>query len=143
MGKRDEENYRGGVEIPWTTVGRAPAGRNAQIMASRFRLKTALRSPQFLVYAIRIWRQARSSQGILGVSLRAYPLRGTFWTLSAWTDEAALRTFARADPHRTIIGNIRPWAKEATFRFWTVPADELAPRDLWADAGTRIERPAE
>ena len=64
------------------------------------------------------------------MSLRAYPLRGIFWTLSAWTDEAALGAFAGTDPHRTIIENIRPWAKEATFRFWTVSANALAPRDL-------------
>ena len=131
------------MEIPWTTVGRAPTGHDAQIMASRFRLRSAWRSPQFLMYSIRILRQARSSQGILGVSLRAYPLRGTFWTLSAWTDEEALQAFARADPHRTIIRNIRAWAEEATFRFWTVPADTLGSRELWADAGTRIEGPPE
>jgi hypothetical protein len=131
------------MEVPWTTIGRAPAGHDAQVMASRFLLRSAWRSPQFLVFSLRILRQARTSQGILGVSLRAYPLRGTFWTLSAWTDEAALGTFARTDPHRTIIGNIRPWTEEATFRFWTVPADALAPKNLWAEAGTRIERPAE
>ena len=129
------------MEVPWATINRASAGHDAQVMASRFRLTSAWRSPQFLVYSLRILRQARSSQGILGVSLRAYPLRGVFWTLSAWNDEAALRAFAGADPHRTLIGKIRPWATEATFRFWTMPADALAPRQLWADAQTRIQRP--
>jgi hypothetical protein len=80
-------------------IGTPSAGRDPLIMGSRFELTSAWRSPGFLAHAMRIWRQARRSPGILGVSLRAHPLRGTFWTLSAWTDEAALQAFARTDPH--------------------------------------------
>ena len=36
---------------------------------------------------------------------------------------------------------VRPWAKTATFRFWSVPADELAPAELWAEAERRITAP--
>jgi hypothetical protein len=57
------------------------------------------------------------------------------------SDEAALRTFARTDPHRTVMRRVRPWAKTATFRFWTVSAEELAPAvpaRLWAEAERRI-----
>jgi len=73
--------------------------------------------------------------------LRAQPLRLTYWTLSAWADEAALYAFARTEPHRTIMKRVRPWAKTATFRFWTVPADELTPTELWAEAERRISAP--
>jgi heme-degrading monooxygenase HmoA len=95
----------------------------------------------FLTLSVRIWRQARRSPGMVGVSLRAFPARKTYWTLSAWADEAALREFARTDPHRTIMKRARPWTRTATFRFWTVAAGELKPESLWADAEARISAP--
>jgi heme-degrading monooxygenase HmoA len=116
-------------------------------MASRFELTSAWRSPAFLAQALRARRQARRSPGVLGVSLRAQPLRRTYWTLSAWTGEPALMAFARAEPHRTVMRRVRPWAKTATFRYWTAPAGELPPagdrtaRALWAEAERRIGTP--
>lgn len=131
------------MEIPWTRFEQPGAGPEAVVMSSIFELKTALRAPVFLMYAMRLWRQARRSPGILGVSLRAQPLKGTFRTLSAWTGEQALASFARTDPHAAALNRIRPWTKSSTFRFWSVPvreltADTFSPAGLWADAVARI-----
>jgi hypothetical protein len=131
------------MEIPWTAVDQPGAGPDVQVMGSRFELKTAWRSPQFFVYSVRLWRQARRSPGILGVSLRAQPLAGVFWTLSAWTSREALTSFAGTDPHATAMKRIRPWMRESTFRFWSVPADGITaasfrPADLWAEAQRRV-----
>ena len=132
------------MEIPWTRKDQPDAGPAAVVMASRFELRTAARSPVFLVHSLRLWRQARRSPGLIGVSLRAQPLRGTFWTLSAWTGEQALKAFARTDPHASSMRRIRPWTKDATFRFWSLPVAEIASEDfsaagLWADAVARID----
>lgn len=129
------------MDLPWSVTGTPPASRDAYVMASKFELTSAWRSPAFLVQAIRAWQQARRSPGVFGVSLRAQPLRRTYWTLSAWTDETALYAFARTEPHRTIMRLVRPWAKTATFRFWTVPADKVMPAELWAEAESRISAP--
>ena len=129
------------MEIPWTATGQPGPADDVTIMASRFELATAWRSPAFLVRSLRVWRQARRSPGALGVSLRAQPLTGTFWTLSAWTDRDALSGFARAEPHRTVMRTIRPWMKDSVFRFWTIPAGDLNPTELWADAQARIAVP--
>jgi quinol monooxygenase YgiN len=134
------------MEIPWTRIEQLGAGPEAVVMSSKFELKTTLRAPAFLMYAMRLWRQARRSPGILGVSLRAQPLKGTFRTLSAWTDEQALDSFARTDPHAAALNRIRPWTKSATFRFWSVPVRELtsgtfSPAGLWADAVARVAAP--
>jgi hypothetical protein len=80
------------------------------------------------------------------VSPRAQPLKGTFRTLSAWTDEQALASFARTDPHAAALRRIRPWTKSSTFRFWSVPVRELtsgtfSPAGLWADAVARVAAP--
>lgn len=127
------------MELPWTAGDQqVMTDPDAFVMGSRFQLKSPWRSPTFFVLSMRIWRQARRSPGLLGVSLRAYPLRGDFWTLSAWTDEAALRQFARTEPHRTIMKQARPWTKSATFRFWSVPAATLSAKELWGSAKQRI-----
>lgn len=131
------------MEIPWTAPGTpgAPAGQDTVILGSRFELTSPWRSPAFLGHALRIWLQARRSPGIIGLSLRAQPLRATFWTLSAWSSQAALRDFARADPHRTIVARVRPWAKTAVLRTWTVPGGDpaaLDPAALWQQAEARI-----
>lgn len=132
------------MELPWAMVDPPPAHNDVFVMASRFELTSAWRSPVFFAQAMRIWLQARRSPGIHGVSLRAHPLRGEFWTLLAWMDEAALYAFARAQPHKAIVRQVRPWAREATFRFWTVPAEEIIPASsLWADAVRRIAAPDE
>jgi quinol monooxygenase YgiN len=129
------------MELPWTANRQAIADKDAFVMGSKFELNSAWRSPAFLMQSMRIWRQTRHAPGMLGVSLRAHPVSGVFWTLSAWTDEAALREFARTNPHRAIMKKARPWTESATFRFWTVPADKLTPAALWSDAEARISAP--
>jgi len=150
------------MDLPWGTAGRpvpastadsavdgaaeraatgAADGAEAYVMASKFELTSGWRTPAFLALAIRAWRQARRSPGALGVTLRAQPLRLSYWTLSAWTGKDALDAFARAEPHRTIMRRVRPWAKTATFRFWTVDAAQLTPDRLWAEAERRISAP--
>jgi hypothetical protein len=129
------------MDLPWSAAGTPPAGQDAYVMASRFELTSIWRSPAFLTQAVRAWRQARRSPGVYGVTLRAELLQRRYWTLSAWTGEAALREFARAEPHRTIMRRVRPWARTATFRFWTAPAGQLTPSQLWPEAERRINAP--
>jgi heme-degrading monooxygenase HmoA len=129
------------MDLPWSAAGTPPAGQDAYVMASRFELISIWRSPAFLTQAVRAWRQARRSSGVYGVTLRAELLRRRYWTLSAWTGEAALREFARAEPHRTIMRRVRPWARTATFRFWTAPPGQLTPSQLWPEAERRINAP--
>ncbi|ACY99003.1 hypothetical protein [Thermomonospora curvata] len=134
------------MEIPWSSTGHRETGATALVMASRFQLKTPWRAPAFLLHSLRLWRQARRAPGALGVSLRARPLRGTFWTLSAWTDHEALYRYARTDPHGAVMRKIRPWTRDAQFRFWELPVIDL-PRDrnaaaaLWEEADRHLALP--
>jgi hypothetical protein len=88
------------MDLPWGTAGHPESntadGTEAYVMASKFELTSGWRTPAFLALAIRAWRQARRSPGALGVTLRAQPLRLSYWTLSAWTAKDALDAFARA-----------------------------------------------
>jgi heme-degrading monooxygenase HmoA len=125
------------MELPWIKTSTALPDGEATVMASKFQLRSVLHSPAFLLAAMRIVRQARSSRGLLAMTLRAHPLRGEFWTLSAWTDEAALREFARTNPHRDTMKRFHPQMTEGTFRFWKVPVDALDAPALWRE-GERL-----
>ena len=55
---------------------------------------------------MRIRRQLAASPGLVGYSLLAELGAKTFWTVSIWEDEAALRAFAAAEPHRSVMRRV-------------------------------------
>jgi hypothetical protein len=108
-------------------------------MASRLELKHRRHALAFLVAALRIKRQMLSAPGALGLSLVAKPLRRTFWTLSAWQDEAALRATVGRQPHLGIMNRFRPRMAGSAFVSWTVPASALPM--TWQEAFRHLEHP--
>ncbi len=127
------------MEIPWKTNDKPEPGQKAYVMASRFNLTSARHTQAFLLGAMRIRRQALGSDGLIGVSLRAFPLRKQYWTLSAWTGEQALREFMRAEPHGSFMRRARPWMRDAAFKFWELPPEELGAKTLWESAKEHIQ----
>lgn len=126
--------------LPWTAPKSLPAGDTpVTIMASRLDLRRLRDVPGFLAAALRIRRQMLGSPGALGVSLIARPLHRTFWTLSAWQDQAALTASARREPHRQIMTHFRPRMAGSAFVTWTVPVTALPVP--WDEARRRLEKP--
>ncbi|GAA5093822.1 hypothetical protein [Nocardia iowensis] len=123
--------------IPWTTVA-TPTTPEVTCMASRLEVKSLPHAPGFLIAALTLWRQARRSPGVLGVSLKAEMWKGTFWTYSAWTDKAAIYAYAGAEPHRSTVERKRKVMREATFVFFDAPVDELPMP--WDEIRRRISR---
>ncbi|WP_227981817.1 DUF3291 domain-containing protein [Nocardia spumae] len=121
--------------LPWVTIAR-PTAETVQIMASRLEVRSLRHVPRFFATSIVLWRQARRSPGALGVTLKADLVRGTFWTLSAWSDTDSIHAYARTDPHASAIVRAREVVAESTFVFWSAPAAEL-PID-WEQARLRI-----
>ncbi len=105
-------------------------------MASRLEVRSLRHVPGFFLASLALWRQARRSPGAVGLSLKAQLLRRTFWTLSAWSDRAALESYAAAEPHRSTMRSKRAVVRDSTFVFWTVPAGELP--ITWSEAQRRI-----
>ncbi|MCY0935112.1 DUF3291 domain-containing protein [Streptomyces sp. H34-S4] len=106
-------------------------------MASRFEVKSLSDVPRFFVRALAAWSQLKKSPGAVEASLIAEPFKRTFWTLSAWESREAVYAYARAEPHRGIMSELRPTMKTSVFTFWELPVAEL-PLD-WTDAGKRLE----
>lgn len=126
--------------IPWLPGTRpgeaAPPDRDAYVMASRLEVKSLLNVPRFFLQSMVVWRQVRQSPGLLGVSLRAEPLKRTFWTLSAWEDQKALAAFNRTDPHASSVMQLRKVMRNSVFTFWNTSRDRL-PID-WDEATRRL-----
>jgi hypothetical protein len=81
--------------------------------------------------------QLQGTEGVVGFSMLARPLRKEYATLSLWVDAAALEAFARSAPHRRLQEELAPEMGRTTFVRWTVPGDRGTPS--WADALARLE----
>ena len=126
--------------LPWITPKPPPPhDGSVTVMTSRLELRRLRDVPSFLAAALRIRRQMLGSPGMLGVSLIARPVRRTFWTLSAWQDQAALSAAAGRHPHREIMKRFRPRMAGSSFVTWTAPATALPIG--WDDALRRLDNP--
>ncbi len=125
--------------LPWTAPKPPPPPLDspATVMASRLELRRVRDVPSFLAAALRIRRQMLASPGVLGLSLIARPLHRTFWTLSAWQDQAALAAATGRQPHVQIMKHFRPRMAASSFVTWTA-ADLPIP---WDEARRRLEKP--
>lgn len=123
--------------LPWTTPNPARPNTRAFVMASRFHVRSPLDVPRFFLKSLLAWRQVRSAPGALGASLIAQPLKRVFFTLSAWEGKDALYTYARTEPHHSIMRGLRSTMRSSTFTFWEVPVEDLP--ITWEDAKRRLD----
>ncbi|MFF7128608.1 DUF3291 domain-containing protein [Streptomyces sp. NPDC016566] len=122
--------------LPWNTVNTPAPDAEAFVMASRLEVRSLKDVPRFFLKSLVAWRQVSGAPGAYGASLIAEPFKRTFWTLSAWQDKDALYTYARTEPHKSIMTGLRSTMKQSVFTFWEVPAAGL-PID-WSDAKRRL-----
>ncbi|MFH8715384.1 DUF3291 domain-containing protein [Streptomyces zaomyceticus] len=127
--------------LGWTTLNPAPPQAPVLVMASRFELRSLKDVPRFLALSSSSWRQVKNAPGACGASLIAHPLRGVFYTLSAWQDRAALSAYARTDPHGDAMRAMRPKMRPSTFVFWETDAEHLP--ITWDEAKRRLTEKAQ
>ena len=82
-------------------------------------------------------RQLLATDGVMGFSMLAEPLRKHYATLSVWRDEAALDSFAQAQPHGRLMGELAPAMAATKFVRWTISGAAGPPS--WSDALSRLE----
>ena len=92
-------------DLPWT-AGRDVEGPGV-VLFTELRLRRFRDVPAFMATSLAILRQVSRSPGARSALLRAQPAARSFATVSWWDDEAAMRAFARTDPHRSAM---RRWA---------------------------------
>jgi heme-degrading monooxygenase HmoA len=97
-------------KLPWFGRRRAK-GEQVLVFASRFDSRNPLSGLALLIYGMWIWLGAVRTPGCIGASLWAKPLRGKYYTLSAWESEVALHAFARSKGHRQGVKALRKVGK--------------------------------
>jgi len=102
-------------------------GSDYLVMASPLPLKRISSTvPTFRgVSAVR--EQHAAADGLVGYMLRARPLAHDYWTLSAWTDQTALREFMHTPPSAQLMGSLKPLMGPAKFLTWQISAADGHP----------------
>ncbi|MFE9097123.1 DUF3291 domain-containing protein [Streptomyces sp. NPDC007264] len=126
--------------LPWIKPNPAPPDTSAFVMASRFEVRSPKDVPRFFLKSLSAWGQVRKAPGALGASLEAQLFKGVFFTLSAWESRDALYTYARTEPHKSVMSGLRSTMRVSTFTFWEVPVEQLP--ISWKDAKRRIDEQA-
>jgi len=125
-------------DLPWRA--RRPADPDTDYVAllTYLPLRRFRTLPAFTRFILAVQGQLAGAGGLVGYALRARPVSRRFWTLSVWDDEAALRQFVVARPHRDIMQSLRGKMGETSFTRWRVRGSDLPLP--WEDAmehGTR------
>lgn len=106
------------------------------VSVTRARIRRLWHMPSFAVAAFSSLQQARRAPGFIGGSV-CPDRRLTFWTMTVWRDEAAMRAYMLSGPHRAAMPKFAGWCDEASVVHWE-QAEAAAP--TWTDAADRMRR---
>jgi hypothetical protein len=93
------------------------------VSVTRLRVRSWRYFLPFIVFALRSSRQAKVSDGNLGVSLLR-DANNTFWTSTLWTTEEAMKSFMLSGPHRRAMPRLLDWCDEAALVHWNQPTKQ-------------------
>jgi hypothetical protein len=93
------------LPLPWRW-SHEQRPQTALLFASRFDGSGSRRGWRLLTGGIRLRHAVLGAPGALGVSLRAYPLQGRYYTLSLWRDQESLMAFAHSPAHRRAVRSL-------------------------------------
>jgi hypothetical protein len=88
--------------LPWQRT-REPIPEHPLLFASRFDATGPRPAWHLFTQGLALRQVVLRSPGALGVSVRAHPFRGHYFTLSLWRDEQSLLAFARSPAHREAV----------------------------------------
>lgn len=92
------------------------------VSVTRLRLRKLRYLPGFAWFAVRSSMQARRAEG----NLRTLTVKDrglTFWTITVWRDQAAMRAFRNAGSHKAAMPKLFEWCDEATYVHWEQESD--------------------
>ncbi|MBF2080477.1 MAG: hypothetical protein IGR76_18645 [Synechococcales cyanobacterium T60_A2020_003] len=87
------------------------------VSVTRLRLRSPWTLPAFYWYTGRSFRQVKNAPGHLASTPRRQP-NFTFWTLTVWHDQAAMRAYRSSGAHRQAMPKLATWCDEASYTHW-------------------------
>lgn len=123
--------------LPWTKGVHRPAdGDELHVLTSRLPLRRYADVPRFLYWTALVRGQLVSAPGCVGFALDAKLVTKTFWTLSAWSDKAAMDEFAHSGTHARMLADMAGRLGAPTFTETGATTADIPLR--WAQARERI-----
>lgn len=95
---------------------------------TRLRLRSWRYFPAFALYSLRSARQAEKTGGFIGGWLGGSGAN-TYWTVTVWRDEAAMKAFRDHDVHKVAMPKLLNWCDEAAMARAEQPAHEAPSGD--------------
>jgi heme-degrading monooxygenase HmoA len=124
------------MKSPWKWSTSLERDREYLVLASSIPPESRRSTWRLFRGASAVRKQLAVTDGVIGFSLLARPLRKQYATLSVWTGQDALAKFAGADPHRDLMRKLTPEMGSTKFVQWTIRGTEGQPS--WDDALQRL-----
>lgn len=125
------------MKSPWRTVAQLDPAADYLVLASSIPPKSVASTWKLFRGSREVARQLSATDGVMGFSMLAEPLRKHYATLSVWRDERALEAFSRARPHVRLMEELSPAMEATKFVRWTISGAAGAPS--WKEALTRLQ----
>lgn len=106
------------------------------VSVTRLRVRRWRHIPGFMWYTFASQRQVVRAAGFSGGRL-LIDARRTFWTLTAWEDERAMKSFRGTGAHAQVMPRLFQWCDEAAYAHWTVPDGKIPD---WLQAYEQLSR---
>lgn len=87
------------------------------VSVTRLHLRSVRFLPAFAFHTWRTLRQLRMTPGFLAGRLAAGG--GSYWTLTLWESDAAMRSYRNSGAHRRAMPRLVRWCDEASVAHWT------------------------
>lgn len=95
------------------------------VSVTRLRVRRLWHLPAFVWQTFHTNRQVARAEGFRGGRLLVDRHR-TFWTLTAWDDERAMKTFRGSGAHAKVMPRLFHWCDEAAYAHWTETNEKIA-----------------
>ena len=124
------------MKSPWKSMQPTEPDRDYLAVATAIPVRGWSSTGHLFRGASAVRKQLASSDGVIGFSLLARPLRKQYATISLWDDESSLAAFTRAHPHGRLRHDLAPELGHAGFVRWTIKGADGPPS--WREALRRL-----
>lgn len=124
------------MKSPWKSVRALEPDTQYLVMASSIPPLSRSSTRRLFRGASAVRKQLGHTEGVVGFSMLARPLRKQYGTLSVWVDEAALSAFAKDGSHGHLMADLAPELGATKFVRWTITGSDGRPS--WSDALRRL-----
>lgn len=124
------------MKSPWKSMKPLEPDHEYVVLASSIPPLSRSSTGRLFRGASTVRRQLASTEGVVGFSLLARPLRKQYATLSVWVDDDALAAFAAGSPHHKLMTDLSPEMGPTKFVRWTISGS--GGRPSWGEAMQRL-----